>query len=92
MSFLVPVGSVALCLSFVGGNVKMGMASNAGEGTSDLCLCVRSFYLWSTETDQPKRCLDGSAPACFALVASWVEKNQGKSACFPKDGLPRDTH
>ena len=92
MSFLVPVGSFALCLSFVGGNVKMGMASNVGEGTSDLCLCVQSFYFWSTETDQPKRCLDGSAPAYLAPGASWVEKNQAWPACFPKDGLPRDIY
>lgn len=87
-SFLVQVGSFALCLCFVGGNVKRGMAGNVGEGTSELCLCVQSFYFWSTETDQPKRCLDGSAPACFAPEASWVEKTKPGLLASPKMGFP----
>lgn len=88
MSFLVPVESFALCLCFVGGNVKRDMAGNVGEGTSELCLCVQSFYFWSTETDQPKRCLDGSAPACFAPEASWVEKTKPGLLASPKMGFP----
>lgn len=67
----------------------MGTGSNAGEGTSDLCLCVRSFYFRSTETDQPKRCLDGSAPARFAPGASWVEKTKASLLASPKMGFPQ---